>query len=375
MSQKARLIIACPETCADVYWATCFSAPDPVIFIEQRGKKSLLMSDLEYGRAKKEAEVDEVISTSSYSRKLKSQGKKEVSEIEILTTVLHERKITSLEVPSYFPIRLARLLEEKGFTVDAIPDPFYPERQIKSEGEKKKIVNSIRATEEAIRFAIQTIRGTRIRGNKLLWNGAPLTSEKLRHLMELKMMERGYLGQKTIVACGKQAADPHCIGFGPLQPYQTIVLDVFPKSLESGYHGDVTRTVFKGTPSSKVISMYEAVRKAQAKGFSLVRSGVDARDVHAAVAKTMEEQGFKTDFKNGRPEGFIHTTGHGLGLDIHEPPRIGPRSTLLKKGQVVTVEPGLYYEKLGGVRIEDDVYVTHKGCEILSILPRDLQIL
>lgn len=106
----------------------------------------------------------------------------------------------------------------------------------------------------------------------------------------------------------------------------------------------------------------------------MIRHRIDGSKVHQAVQQTMESKGFRTGYRNGRPEGFIHSTGHGLGLDIHEPPRISRLPEILKKGTVVTVEPGLYYEKIGGIRIEDVVYVTEKGCEVLTKLPRQFEV-
>jgi len=374
-SSAARLIIASSETCADLYWATRFYVPDPIVFFEHRGRKILVASDLEYGRAKKEAEVDRVISYSDCEKKLKKKGKEKIGEGDILDFLFKERKVRTLQVPSYFPIRQAEILKKKGYRIEPVPDPFFPEREIKSAEEKKYIVESLRATERGIEAAIEVLQRAKIKKGKIYRNGTPLTSEELRKVIEMKMMELGAIGQHTIVACGRQAADPHCRGFGPLYANQTIVLDVFPKSARTGYHGDITRTVLKGRASKTLKKMYAAVRQAQENGIKTIRAGVDASKVHGIVSQTMEQQGFKTGYIRGKPQGFIHSTGHGLGLDIHEAPRVSRLSNILKKGNVVTVEPGLYYDDLGGIRIEDVVYVTNGGCEVLTKIPKIFEIL
>lgn len=364
MTSSTRLIIASTENSADLHWATRFHVPDPIIFLEHRGKKILFASSLEFSRARKEAVVDQVLLLPARTR-----------PFDFLCSVLKKKKIRTLLVPASFPLQAAEQLGKLGFRIRSLPDPFYPAREVKTKEEIRSIRETIRATEEAIRLAKAILRRSRNKKGKLLFQGSLLTSERLRRFMEIKMMEFGCVGKQTIIACGRQAADPHCIGFGPLYANQPIVFDVFPRSLTTGYYGDVSRTLFKGRPSDKVCEMYEAVRIAQEKGISLVRASVVAKAVHETVRKTLERFGFKTGLVGGKPQGFIHGTGHGLGLEIHEAPRLGSTSEILKKGSVVTVEPGLYYEKLGGIRIEDDLLVTQKGSVRLSTLSRHLEFL
>lgn len=369
----ARLIIASSEHCADLYWATRFYVPDPIYFLEHKGKKILIASDLEVSRAKKEADVDIVLSMSAIEGKLRKAGHK-IQPGVVLDSVLRERRIKVLHVPSYFPIHHAVNLKKRGYKLEVIPDPFYPGRELKTLQEKRHITAALRATEAGIQAGIDVLKKSTIRNGKIYRNGSVLTSEALRQVIEIKMMECGALGQHTIVACGKQAADPHCRGTGPLYAHQTIVLDVFPKHMASGYHGDITRTVVKGRASETLKKMYAAVKASQEAGIRAVKHGVDAAAVHGEVSKTMENAGFKTGVFDGKPQGFIHSTGHGLGLDIHESPRVSRLSNILRTGHVVTVEPGLYYEKLGGIRIEDVVYVTKKGCDVLTRIPKIFEI-
>ena len=187
-------------------------------------------------------------------------------------------------------------------------------------------------------------------------------------------MENNCIAAHSIVACGINGVDPHHQGSGPLYANQSIIMDIFPRDSESRYFADITRTVVRGKASPKLKKMFEAVLEGQKIAFRSIREGADGSKIHEAIQKRFEELGFTTGVKNGRVQGFFHGTGHGLGLDIHEPPRISRGKDILKAGQVVTVEPGLYYEDAGGIRIEDDVLVTRTGCLNLVKLPKILEI-
>ena len=184
-------------------------------------------------------------------------------------------------------------------------------------------------------------------------DGRPLTSERVRHAIEIACLEKGAQARQTIVAGGEQACDPHCQGTGPLRPNELIVIDVFPRVARTGYFGDMTRTFLKGRASPQQRRLVNTVRQAQQKALETIKAGVTGGRIHAIVENHFKAAGYRTNRSNGRPEGFIHGTGHGLGLEIHEPPRLNRTGPRLKAGSVITVEPGLYYRGLGGCRIED----------------------
>lgn len=115
--------------------------------------------------------------------------------------------------------------------------------------------------------------------------------------------------------------------------------------------------------------MYETVLAAQKKAFGMVKPGVKAADVHNAICDLFEEHGYDT-YRSGSKAGFIHSTGHGVGLDIHELPSVGENEALLEAGNVITIEPGLYYPEIGGIRLEDMVLVTENGCQNLTGLEK-----
>ena len=182
----------------------------------------------------------------------------------------------------------------------------------------------------------------------------------------------GGLPANTIVAGGDQACDPHERGSGPLKADSLIILDVFPRDAKSGYYGDLTRTVLRGRASEDQRRLWETVREGQALALKKMKPGVDGLSVHNEIKQLFTERGYPTEVRNGRHVGFFHGTGHGLGLEIHEVPRF--QKTVFKQGQVLTVEPGLYYPGIGGVRLEDVVVLTRTGIRMLSKIEKRLEI-
>ena len=374
MADNTLLIVAASEQDANLYYAAGFWAPDPFIFAQINGRKILVMSDLEVDRAKAESRVDEVLSLSKLQAEAKKKGVSSAGTSEVLDLLFKEHGVRAAEVPATFPIALADRLRALGVTLTVRKDPFFPERMIKRKEEVEAIREAIRQTEGAIKSAVDVIAQADIQGEELWLRGRPLTSELIRKVLHLALMGSDMLGRETIVAGGTQACDPHCIGSGTLRAHWPIVLDVFPVSMKSRYFADITRTVVKGKPSEKVKTMYRLVREGQEIGFKMLKPGVNGKEVHQAILNHFEKNGFKTGEVNGRMQGFFHGTGHGLGLEIHEAPRVGGVNDILQEGQVVTVDPGLYSRDAGGIRIEDDVLITATGCEILSTFPRVLEL-
>ncbi|MDP3722589.1 MAG: Xaa-Pro peptidase family protein [Candidatus Omnitrophota bacterium] len=369
------LIIADSERNANLYYATRFLAPDPFIFAQVDGRRMLVMSDLEVDRAKAQASVDEVLSYAKLSQEAKRRGVSAPTMMDVVEELLKSRSVTELEVPSDFSVTYADALRERGYAVRPRPEPFYPERMIKTEEEIARITEALRTTEDALASAVELIRTAEVRAEGALWiGGKPLTVELLRKAMHLIMMERDCVAQHTIIAPGVQAVDPHNEGSGALRANEPIVIDVFPQHARSRYFADLTRTLVKGKASPKVRRMFDAVKAGQEIAYRMIRDGVEGSTIHAAILSSFEALGFHTGEQDDRMQGFFHGTGHGVGLEIHEPPRIGPRADTLRAGMVVTVEPGLYYRDAGGMRIEDMVVVTREGCRVLTEAPKVLEV-
>ncbi len=370
---KNRVILAAPERDANLFWATGFLAPDPVIFVEQGKKRFLILNDLEVDRGRQQAKVDKVLSYSALESQIKKTGKT-VGMLGVLAHFLQKNKIKEVGVPYNFPLAYAQGLKKLGIQSTCIAEPFYPQRLIKTAQEKAAIKKTLHSVSLAIQEAYEVLKQSEIRKNRLYWQGSVLTSERLRAVINLSLMKNNCLGKHTIVACGDQGVDPHCEGSGPLIPHQAIIMDVFPQSMDSQYFGDMTRTVVKGKASEALRRQWNTVKYAQEQGIKKIKAGIDGQSIHEWIQNYFEGQGYETGIKDGRMQGFFHGTGHGLGIEIHEAPRISKVSSILQAGTVVTVEPGLYYQGVGGVRIEDVVYVTPQGCEVLSRCPKILEI-
>ena len=374
MSKTATLIIAASEVDANLYYVTKFLAPDPFIFIEIDDTRMLVMSDLEVDRARSTATVDTVLSYSEYEKKAKTSGVAAPRIVDIIRLILQEHDVTHIMVPGNFGFRHARDLQEIAYVIETRDEPFYAQRLLKTDEEVHAIEAAQRATEEALEIALHVIREATIRDNTIYSNGSPLTSEKIKQIIHVALMERDCVGQHTIVASGIQGCDPHNEGSGPLQANTSIIMDIFPRSSETRYFADQTRTVVKGKATDALRRLYDTVKEAQQAAVDEVRDGVNGNDIHQRICDRFEAAGYTTGPRDGRMQGFFHGTGHGVGLDIHEPPRVGKAQAILRAGQVVTIEPGLYYPDIGAVRIEDMVLVTETGCRNLTKFPKFLEI-
>jgi Xaa-Pro aminopeptidase len=370
----ADVILAASSASKDMLYATGFHAGDPFLFFRIGWRTYLVASDLEIGRARKVSKVRHVLPLTKYKKRLEKRGVEHPNLADILAEILTEKRVKRARVPHDFPIYAADKLRKAKIRVKPEMPPFWPERVTKTEEEIGHIRSAVRRTEAAIRAGVDLIRRSTPRRGKLFLDGEVLTSEKVRTAIHVALMELGMTAEHTIVAGGEQAVDPHNEGSGPLRSSWPIILDVFPRCDETGYHGDITRTVLRGRPKPEHKRMWEAVHEAQAVGCASIRAGVNGSEVHEAVQSVFEEHGFETGPANGGMQGFFHGTGHGLGLDVHEPPRVSSIPDDLEEGMVVTVEPGLYYPGLGGIRIEDDVVVRTDHAENLVDLEKDFVV-
>ena len=370
------LIVADSERDANMLYATGLFVPDPFIFLQTSERRPLIvMSDLEIDRARREAPHCRAVSLGAYQRKLRADGVKKIGFAKVIREILREKKIRRAVVPDNFPLGLARELRKLGIKLKPVAG-FFPKREIKTADEVKKISAALMMAEVGMAEGMEVLRRSKIaRTRNLIYHGLPLTSEKLRSVIDCAVLQASGLAANTIVAGGRQACDPHERGFGRLRANEPIIIDIFPRSHATGYFGDITRTVVRGRANEAVKKLYDTVLRGQKIAFEKIRAKVKTAEVHKAVQKFFMQQGCKTGRRNGRMEGFFHGTGHGLGLEIHEAPRMGATSTgELRAGHVVTVEPGLYYPEIGGVRLEDVALVTANGAKNLTRFEKVLEL-
>jgi Xaa-Pro aminopeptidase len=351
-------------------YATKFWAGDPFIFLQQNGKRTVVLTDLEMGRGKRTAKVDEFVSFNQLEREVQGTSKQAPPFEKVMAHFLRERGVKSATVPANFALGYARELQDVDlFTSNGL---FWPEREAKTDEELKLIGRALRITETGLKRAMEVLKASKPKGKKLFWSGKPLTSELLRAEIDTTMLRAGGTPTNTIVAGGDQACDPHERGSGPLPANSLIILDIFPRDSRSGYWGDMTRTVVRGRASDAQRKLWQTVLDGQELALREIKDGVDGMKIHKAIQALFNKRGYPTEVRNGVNVGFFHGTGHGLGLEIHEYPRL--QKVVLKDRQVLTVEPGLYYPGLGGVRHEDVVVVTRTGSKILSRFPKSLEI-
>ena len=372
---EAILIIADSEKDSNMYYATGFMAPDPFVYIRKGDETFMVANDLELDRARLQSRVDRVLPLSKYERLLRKKRNKSPRLIEIVIAVLREIDVKGLLVPANFNVGYTDFLRKKGFKLKVKGEPFFNSREIKSELETEYIIKTLRKTESALGKAIDYIAKSNIKNGFLYTKGGrPITSESVRKMIDVELMKKGCTAKHTIVSCGEQSCQPHNVGSGPLRANKSIIFDVFPKDEQTGYYADISRTVVKGRASGPLKKMYKAVASAQKLVFKLAKNGAKGDIIHRDVVKHLKSLGFKTGKVKGKMRGFFHGTGHGVGLDVHETPRISGARYTLKTGNVVTVEPGLYYPGIGGVRLEDMILITDDGCVNLTKLPKVLEV-
>ncbi|HJR77897.1 MAG TPA: M24 family metallopeptidase, partial [Nitrospiraceae bacterium] len=274
-SDTATLFIAASESDSNLYYATRFMAPDPFVYLEIGGERLLMMSDLEMDRAKSQASVDTVLSYSEFERKAKEQGVAEPGMVDVVHLLLRERRIKQVLVPANFPFFHAARLQQLGYQLQSKREPFYEGRVVKTAEEIRHIEGAQRATEQAVAAAHEALRRADIRDDQLWLDGALLTSERIKKLINVALMERDCIAQHTIVAGGEQACDPHNEGSGALPAHRSIIFDVFPRSAASRYFADMSRTVIRGRVSPELKRLYQTVKDAQEEAIAQVRDGAD----------------------------------------------------------------------------------------------------
>jgi len=370
---QTRLIVAASEHDPDMLYATRFFAPDAFILLEQNGKRTLVLSDLEIDRGRKQAEADEILPYSKFEKEVQGTSRKAPAYEKVLAYFLTKRNVRSALVPANFPLGYARELESRKIRLQPTNGLFWPEREAKTEAELRLMRKALEITEAGMRRGFDVLKRSKPgKAQKLEWSGAVLTSEILRAEIDTAVLRAGGLPANTIVAGGDQACDPHERGHGPLKANSLIIIDIFPRSAASGYYGDLTRTVVRGRASDAQRRLWETVNEGQALALRKMKPGVDGLKLHLEVKQFFTDQGFPTELRDGKQTGFFHGTGHGLGLEIHEHPRF--QKTSFKVGQVLTVEPGLYYPGLGGTRTEDVVAITKRGIRMLSHCENNLEL-
>src|SRR5207244_1755092 len=297
--ELARLIVAPSDTDADMLYATRIFIGDPFIFLQQNGKRNLVLSDLEIDRAKKNAKADEFVMLSALEREVQGKTKQAPPYEKVLAHFLTKRGVKRAVVPANFPLSYANEIKRHGIMLETTNGLFWPAREKKTPGEIKMLERALRITETGMKRGMEILKASRpAAGKKLKWAGKILTSEMLRAEIDSAILRAGGVPTNTIVAGGDQACDPHERGFGPLKADSLIILDVFPRDAKTGYWGDMTRTVVRGHASEKQRRLWETGKNGQAAALKEIKAVADGMSIHKAITELFNRRGFPTEVRN-----------------------------------------------------------------------------
>jgi Xaa-Pro aminopeptidase len=368
---KSRPIVLIPtgEADADFIYASGFGVEAGLYIRFAEGDDVLVASPLEIERARAQSKVKQVLEDrEAYVHR---------SWARLAAKVLRERGIEEARVsPRIHAVHLEEL-RANGIAAEIDRDLFLAERRHKSRAEADAIQASQRAAEAAVVEVVRQLAAAEIKDGMLWSDGRPLTSERLYARAQLLLGEMGHTCPDMIIAGSPECALPHYRGEGQIRANAPVIIDIFPVGRVSHYYGDLTRTVVVGDVPDEFRHMHAATLQALDAGIETIRAGVPARDPHVAVCEVLVDRGYGTTSTGYEgPDGVAkmnHSTGHGVGLDVHEEPSMRESSAgPLEEGDVVTVEPGLYKLGLGGVRVEDTGMVTANGFRNFTTITRSL---
>ncbi len=354
---------------------------DPLIFIEHDGKRIVVGSLLEQAAfSRREDVVDEYWTFNELGMEelVRNESFPKDSMIdELAVRALERLGVFAAVVPGDFRLATAEYLRDKGIELTVDVEEWKMRRRRKAPWEIEGIERAQRAADTAMLTAARMLRESEPTADgKLRFEGEIVTAELIRIAMQAELLDAGAYSEDILVQAGDAALSGHDLGSGPIMVDQSVVIDVFPLDRRTGCWSDMTRTYVAGTPSEELRNLHAHVRKALDVAFDSLKPGT--KNAHQAVAEYFHEQGFPTATHHTGPEplgeGFYHSLGHGVGLQTHEPPALGRRPDELVEGDVVAVEPGLYFAGVGGVRLEDTVVITADGVEhFTEPLPYDLE--
>ena len=369
----------CPDTHLSLYRRIQFTVHDPVALIELDGgeRKVLILRDIEMERARRFARVTDVHCPPDFTPAEGLSGDRATATAQATAECLLCNEVKVVRGDRLLPLVYVDAIRRAGIEVEYDPDLGVSDRRQKTDEEVEHLREAQRVTEEAVAMVCQTIARAEANADGVLEaNGQCLSAEFLRLEVEKFLLAKGYRGSPAIIAPGPPAADCHWLGYGPIKTREPVIVDIFPVNQATHYCGDCTRTVVHGDVPDEVVHMYNAVADAKTQAIAATRAGVSGESVHEATTKALTSHGYRMGLpKDDDPDSYCAMTcgtGHGIGLEVHEPPLLDYKGPELLVGDALTVEPGLYCRAIGGIRLEDMVIVTEDGCENLNTLPEGL---
>jgi Xaa-Pro aminopeptidase len=363
------LIYGAPESNPDLFHVVPAGIGDPFLYLEADGRRAAAISVLDAEKVR--AQGIEVIDPAALGLDdLVAQGfDRRLLNAEIARRACERLGVQRAVVPPQFPVLVADHLRGGGIALTPDEDVFVARRRVKSAHQLEGIRRAQQAADAAMGVAAELIRELR----------PGLTSEEIRFAMQAACEERGCeLPDDVIVAHGPQSASGHESGSGPLGAGEPVIVDIWPRDRDSRCWADMTRTFVAGggEPPEELGAFWRLCREALEGVYAELAPGVNGRRLFERSAEPFHAAGQPTQLSKAPGEvledGYFHSLGHGVGLEVHERPYLGRLGDDLVPGDVIAVEPGCYRRGFGGCRLEDLVVVTQDGFEVLTDFPYEL---
>lgn len=376
---QARLLAGIPSENSALFHRVRFGVGDPAAWIQfSEGPPQstlFIVRDIEVDRARSAVKVTRVAAPAEFAPSGGLSGDRATATAQAVAECLKRNGAKQVTTDRTLPYIFAWHIQQLGIALAYDAEMGVRERRVKDAQEIQWLQRAQNVTEDAVLMACETIaRATAAGDGTLMHAGSTLTSERMRQMISVYLLERGFSNHHdSIVASLPQSADCHERGSGPLKTGEAVIIDIFPQDLSTRYWGDCTRTVVHGQASDAMLKMHAAVIDAKRAAIAALITGATADAVHAATKQTLAAHGYP--FARGEISDkpvLPHGTGHGVGLEVHEPILLDDNGGTLMAGEVLTVEPGLYSRNFGGVRVEDMLVVQDDAPKNLNRLPEGL---
>jgi Xaa-Pro aminopeptidase len=354
------------------------SIPDPFLYVEHDGRRSVVITAFERERLTAAAPDIEALPPEQFGIDELLRGGTPAVEavLEVYLRALRELGVVDAAVPPRFPVELADHLRANGITIRVERDLFEDRRRSKNATEIAGLRRAQRACEAALDVARGMLRGATGDG-VLQLDGEPLTCERIKIEMQRVFVAHDVVADEFIVAHGAQGAVGHDMGSGPISAGESVVFDLWPRDRETAAYTDMTRTYVVGDVPDEIREYHRLCKKALDRTTEAAKPGVNGRALMEIACDIFAAAGYPTQLTKKPGEvldsGFFHGLGHGVGLEVHERPRLSVVGDDLVPGDVITLEPGLYRAGYGGVRLEDILLVTEDGAETVTDYPYELE--